>query len=98
MLTAGGCSIYSMGITLLQVLTGRAVSWKEGRDTVYNFMFCRDHAQSIAQVIDGKANWPVEVAKAVYELAETMIENGRSRHRPTTTECIEELKRLRNMA
>ena len=85
-----------MGITLLQILTGRPVSWKEGRNTVYNFLFCRDHAQSVAQVIDDKANWPVEVAKAVYELAETMIAIGCSR--PTTTECIEELKRLRNMA
>ena len=90
------CDVYSMGVTMLQLVTGRpTVLWEEGGKKQNLVYFCED-ASDVVRIMDAAAEWPKEAASKLLDLGLCCTETGRraAAKRPPVTRCIAEVKAL----
>ena len=87
-----------MGLTMLQVLTGRpSVLWHDGAQKVNLIDFCEDGADDVASIMDPRAKWLPSVAAAVLELGLACTAGTGRRAvklRPSVAHCIQTLRGL----
>ena len=63
------CDVYSIGVTTLQVLTGRPTPlWSEGSEQVILTDFCEDASEDVMVIVDPLAGWAHHVAEVVLVL------------------------------
>ena len=90
--------VYAMGLTMLQVVTGRpSVLWEEGGQQVTLTDFCEDAEGDAAAVMDPAAEWAEAVACKLLELGLgcTLIGGRRAvAKRPSVEGCIDTVKVL----
>lgn len=88
--------IYAMGLTMLQVVTGRpSVLWEDGDRQVNLTDFCED-AYNVVSVMDPAAQWSEDMASTLIALGLRCTETGRrcAAKRPSVESCIAEIKAL----
>jgi hypothetical protein len=92
--------VYSMGIVILQVLTGRATMFPApgSGQRVTLVDFCADAVDdnNLEELPDVAAAWPAPPVHPLCELALASTETGRraAERRPTVEQCIAEVQRI----
>jgi hypothetical protein len=90
-------AVYAMGLTLLQVLTGRpSVQWFDQGKKVLLLDHCEEGSEDVTAIIDTNADWASHVAASLLELGLQCTELGHRKVkaadlRPTVAQCIEQL-------
>eukprot|EP00656_Telonema_subtile_P008938 TRINITY_DN14176_c0_g5_i1.p1 TRINITY_DN14176_c0_g5~~TRINITY_DN14176_c0_g5_i1.p1 ORF type:complete len:782 (+),score=165.07 TRINITY_DN14176_c0_g5_i1:52-2397(+) len=99
------CDVYSMGLVMLQVVTGKAsVLWLEGDNTkVHLIDYCDEASEDVGSIEDPLANWTPPVASQLLELGFrcTELSSRKSKVidvRPSVKECSEEVTKMMKLA
>jgi serine/threonine protein kinase len=90
--------VYSMGIVILQVLTGRATMFTAPGQRITLVDFCADAVEdgNLEGLGDVIAAWPSTAVLPLCQLAIESTETGRraAERRPTVEQCIAEIRRI----
>ena len=88
--------VYSMGIVILQVLTGRATMFTHEAQRIALVDFCYNAMQqgNVSTISDADAAWPAQVVEPLSQMAFACTETGRgfNQRRPDVELCISKIQ------